>query len=109
MQIFPLYRHGVPLVASSFEDIDPKNIWKNRFGQIYNAATDALSGFKAEVDKYNALGHEDVYDATFDTFGNSITSESIRLTNEAFGFAKNQAVRGYLVNRAREQARERSR
>ena len=109
MQIFPLYRHGVPLVASSFEDIDPKNIWKNRFGQIYNAATDALSGFKAEIDKYNALGHEDVYDATFDTFGNSISSESIRLTNRALGFAKDQAVRGYLVNRAREQARERSR
>lgn len=109
MQIFPLYRHGVPLVASSFEDIDPKNIWKNRFGQIYNAAADALSGFKAEVDRYNTLGHEDIYDATFDTFGNSISSESIRLTNKAFGFAKDQTLRGYLVNRAREQAREESR
>lgn len=108
MQIFPLYRHGLPLIAGGFENISPQNIWKNRFGEIFNATNDAITGLRNESDRLRTLDYSDVYDYTF-TGGARVLPETVRFANDIFGFARDETVRGYFINQAREEAAARAR
>ena len=99
LQIFPLYKRGMPLLASGFEDVNPKYIWRNKLGQIFNDTSDAYLGFLNRTDELSKMGASDIYDETFDNVFLKAKPEIVTGLGRIFGLDGN-AIRGYFLDRA---------
>lgn len=98
LQIFPLYKRGMPLLASGFEDVNPKYIWRNKLGEIFNDTSDAYLGFLNRTDELSKMGASDIYDETFNNVFLKAKPEIITGLGRIFGLNEN-AIRGYFLDR----------
>ena len=58
VQLFPLVRDGMPLLAGGFEDVSQKDIWENVYGNIYNGMSDAVSARAIREKEYDEIGRK---------------------------------------------------
>ena len=58
IQLYPLVKDGMPLLAGGFEEISEKDIWENAYGNIYNGMSDAVSGRLMREQEYSEIGRK---------------------------------------------------
>ena len=99
LQIYPLYKRGLPILASGFENINPKHVWRNRLGEIFNDVSDAYGGFLNQTEEYKRLGASDLYDETFDGVLLKVKPTILQGVGSIFGIDPNVTA-GYLIDEA---------
>lgn len=58
IQLYPLVKDGMPLLAGGFEEISDKDIWENVYGNIYNSMSDAVTARLSREKEYSEIGRK---------------------------------------------------
>jgi hypothetical protein len=99
IQIYPLVRDGLPLLAGGYEEVSPSERWNNIVGNIFNDLSDATEGYYRRMKEFNSLGKEAAYLIGTGDYG--FVADSVLNIGKAadlLGLASTESVVGYFLS-----------
>lgn len=99
IQIYPLVRDGLPLLAGGYEEVSPSERWNNVVGNIFNDLSDATEGYYRRMKEFNSLGKEAAYLIGTGDYG--FVADSVLNIGKAadlLGLASTESIVGYFLS-----------
>lgn len=99
IQLYPLVRDGMPLLAGGFEEISDKDVWENVYGNIYNSMSNAVSARVSREKEYDEIGRRVLEMSETDddwSFATEILSSD--LTAAIFGDETRRRITGWYLS-----------
>jgi hypothetical protein len=99
IQIYPLVRDGLPLLAGGYEEVSASERWNNITGNIFNDLSDATEGYYRRLREYNSLGKEALYQAESGDYGAFTTGIALTARGiESLGLGEAPSIFGYFLS-----------
>jgi hypothetical protein len=103
IQIYPLIRDGLPLLAGGYEEVNPTERWNNVLGNIFNDVSDATEGYYKRSKEFNSYGKDIVRQLENGDYGFSAELPlKLGTLGEFLGLTSKETVVGYFYSRGDE-------